>query len=378
MITARIRIQLVLFVIIALGATTWLSARYVGLDPFRASYDVTVELPEAGGAFKNGEVTYRGVPVGRVKDLRATSAGTELVIRIDSDAPAIPADVTARVANRSAIGEQYLDLRSESGGDEATLADGDRIVGDADSLPPPIDELLRSGYDFVESVPKDALSTVIDETYELSRGASGHIPRLVETSSEFAEIADRNFLVTKSLIESSTQVLETQHEAAASMRAYSSDLKTLATTLAETDQPLRSLIKHTPAAAREVSTLMHDVGGPLGELMANLVTTAQIFGINSDGVEDALIRLPDAISAGYAVTNSQGLNLGLVQTYFDPLPCTSGYGGTEVRQGLKSNPGKPFNTQAGCTLDPSSGANVRGPRSVRVASELSDLLGGDQ
>src|SRR3546814_8792117 len=99
------------------------------------------------------------------------------------------------------------------------LADGDRIVGDADSLPPPIDELLRSGYDFVESVPKDALSTVIDETYELSRGASGHIPRLVETSSEFAEIADRNFLVTKSLIESSTQVLETQHEAAASMRA---------------------------------------------------------------------------------------------------------------------------------------------------------------
>src|SRR3546814_10712194 len=111
--------------------------------------------------------------------------------------------------------------------------------------------------------------------------------------------------------------------------------------------------------------------------MANLVTTAQIFGINSDGVEDALIRLPDAISAGYAVTNSQGLNLGLVQTYFDPLPCTSGYGTTEVRPGLESDPGKPLNTRAGCKLAPSSGANVRGPRRVSVASEPSDLLGGN-
>src|SRR3546814_10542936 len=156
MITALRSIQLVLFVIIALGATTWLSARYVGLDPFRASYDVTVELPEAGGAFKNGEVTYRGVPVGRIKDLRATSSGTELVIRIDSDAPNIPADVTARVANRSAIGEQYLTLRSEAGGDEAMLADGDRIVGGAEPLPPPSDELLRSGCDLVASVPKEA------------------------------------------------------------------------------------------------------------------------------------------------------------------------------------------------------------------------------
>src|SRR3546814_18504993 len=99
------------------------------------------------------------------------------------------------------------------------LADGDRIVGDADSLPPPIDELLRSGYDFDESVPKDALSTVIDETYELSRGASGHIPRLEETSSAFAESADRNLLGTQSLNESTTQVMETQHEADANRKA---------------------------------------------------------------------------------------------------------------------------------------------------------------
>lgn len=377
MLTGRMQIQLIAFVVIALSATTWLSARYVGLDPFTSSYSVTAELPSAGGAFKNGEVTYRGVPVGRISDLRVTESGTELVLKIGGDAPDIPADVSVSVANRSAIGEQYVDLRSESatsGGD--TLGDGDRIIGTQESLPPAIDDLLRAGYDFMESVPEDALTTVIDETYEFAQGASRNIPRLVQTSSEYAEIANRNFLVTKNLIESSTVVLSTQHEAATSMKNYSSDLKLLATTMATSDEPLRKLIDHTPAAAREVGLLMNQVGGPLGELMANLVTTAQIFGVNSAGVEDALIRLPDAISAGYAVTNSQGMNMGLVQTYFDPLPCTSGYDDTEVRQGLKTNAGEPFNTNAGCTVNPSSGANVRGPKSVRVATELADLLGG--
>ena len=120
--------------------------------------------------------------------------------------------------------------------------------------------------------------------------------------------------------------------------------------------------------------------------MSNLVSTAQIFGINSAGIEDALIRLPGAVSVGWAVNGSDGLNLGLAQTYFDPLPCTSGYGGTKLRTGLDTTPGAPFNTNAGCTASPASGTNVRGPQSVAtsataqvsVASSMADLMGGAQ
>ena len=41
-----------------------------------------------------------------------------------------------------------------------------------------------------------------------------------------------------------------------------------------------------------------------------------------------LSQLPVAVSIGGSVITPHGLNLGLVPTFFDPLPCTSGYGGT--------------------------------------------------
>lgn len=388
MLTRRIKIQLIVFIIVGLAATSYLGGKYVGLNPFGSGYRVTVALPDAGGSFANGEVTYRGVPVGRIKELRTTPEGMEAVLHIAGDAPDIPADVSAKVANRSAIGEQFIDLRRDTPGTDKRLAEGDRITGSAESLPPPIEDVLRTGRDFAASVPEDALTTVIDEFYDLSRGAGPHLARLVETSQEFVKTADDNFLISSALIDSAQTVLTTQQDSASSIKGFSRDLNLLATTLEDSDGDLRALIKNSPAAAREIGRLFDQVGRPLGVLMGNLVSTAQIFGTNAAGVEDALFRVPEAISVGWAVNGSKGLDLGLAQTYFDPLPCTSGYGGTTVRPGLDAAPGQAFNTGAGCSADPSTGTNVRGPKSaprnkasvaarVSVPESLSDLMGPD-
>lgn len=402
MLTLGIKAKLTVFVMIALLATAYLGARYVGIDLTRSGYDVTVELPDAAGAFENGEVTYRGVPVGRISSLEVTAEGAEAKLHIEGGAPEIPADVGVRVSNRSAIGEQYIDLRSETA-DGPTLGDGDRIVATGDSSPPPVEDVLRSARDFTGSVDEESLTTVIDEGYEASRGAGQSLARLLDTSKTFIEAADTNFLVTSQLIENSGTVLSTQEESAASIRGFSQDLRTIASTLKSSDGDLRALIESSPAAAREIDKLFKQVGTPLGVLMGNLVSTAQVFGTNAAGVEDALINLPKAMSIGWAINSSKGLDLGLAQAYFDPTPCTSGYGGTAVREGLETSKGQPFNTKAGCTVSPSSGTNVRGPKSVpkqakstavvgssgaagkagtapkvSVADSLSDLMGGTQ
>ena len=391
MLSSRIKIQVVLFAIVGLLATSYLGATYVGINPFSSGYRVTLEVPEAGGAFENGEVTYRGVPVGRIGSLEVTPDGSQVTLDIDADAPPIPASARAHVANRSAIGEQYVDLRAES--DQGPmLADGDVVATAASPVPPPIEDVLRVGRDFAASVPEDSLSTVIDEVYDLSRGVGDDLGRLVDTSQEFVETADENFLVTSSLIENSKTVLATQEEAGESIRGFSTDLNTIAQTLDSSDGDLRQLIENSPAAARELDRLFGEVGRPLGVLMGNLVSTAQVFGVNSAGVEDALIRVPEAISVGWTVAGSRGIDLGLVTNFFDPLPCTAGYGGTQKRDGLETGSGRPFNTSAGCTADPSTGRNVRGPQAVpdrtpgstppaarvAVADSLADLMGGSR
>ncbi|WP_459953085.1 MlaD family protein, partial [Mycobacterium avium] len=57
-------------------------------------YTVTVQLPQAGGLYSGGNVTYRGVEVGRVRDVRLTSSGAEAVLQLDSDVH-ISADLSA-------------------------------------------------------------------------------------------------------------------------------------------------------------------------------------------------------------------------------------------------------------------------------------------
>ncbi|WP_375001754.1 MlaD family protein [Aeromicrobium sp. CTD01-1L150] len=389
MLTRRIKIQVMIFVVAALLGTSYLGATYVGINPFSSDYRVTVAMPDSGGTFTNGEVTYRGVPVGRIEKLTATDQGTEAVLRIDADAPSLPSGVSASVANRSAIGEQYVDLRGAWDADRTALADGDRVSGAG--MPPPVEEVLRTGRDFAASVPEDSLTTVIDETYELSRGLGDGLGQLVETSQEFVRTADENFLVTRQLIRNSDTVLSTQAQAGDSIRSFSSDLSLIADTLESADGDLRRLIDVTPAAARELQTLFAEVGRPLGTLMANLVSTAQVFGVNAAGVEDALIKAPEALSVGWSVTDAGSIDLGLVTSFFDPLPCTAGYGGTQKREGLTTSRGRPFNTSAGCTASPSSGTNVRGPQSVprrsgslapagahiSTADSLADLMGGE-
>lgn len=385
MLTSGIRAKLVAFVIVGLLATTYLGARYVGINPTGSGYGLSLSMPDAGGIFENGEVTYLGVPVGRIKELKVTEQGMEAKLHIDDGAPKIPADVEVNVANRSAIGEQYVNLSGGTVGGE-TLGEDDRLQGTDDSAPPPIENVLKAGRDFTGSVPEDSLRTVIDESYDAWQGSGLNLSRLLETSQDFVETANTNFLVTSGLIENSSTVLTTQEQSAASIKGFSRDLNSLATTLSDSDGDLRALIANSPAAAREIDKLFRQVGGPLGILMGNLVSTAQIFGTNANGVEDALIRVPEAMSVGWAVNGSKGIDLGLAQAYFDPKPCTTGYGGTSVRDGLESGTGKPFNTKAGCTTS-SRESNVRGPKSVpkpagsasarvSVADSMSDLLGG--
>jgi len=79
-----------------------------------------------------------------------------------------------------------------------------------------------------------------------------------------------------------------------------------------------------------------------------------------NNINELLSALPAAIAAGSTVITTKGARFGVALTFFNPLPCTAGYQGTKIRNGLDTSPGPPLNTKAKCTSPPSSGINVRG------------------
>ncbi|MFC5289399.1 MCE family protein [Actinokineospora guangxiensis] len=363
MLTRRVRVQVVAFVLIALVGVTYVGARYVGLDRLfgGAGYTVHLRLAHSGGLFTNAEVTYRGVAVGRVGELTLLGDGIEVALLIDPAAPAIPAEVRAVVANRSAVGEQYVDLRPTRDG-EPYLAEGTIISQDRSALPLPTETVLRNLDRLVESVPREELRTVVDELYLATEGAGPALQALLDSSAEFTELATEYLPQTTTLITDAGTVLTTQVETSASIKAFAEGSKLIAEQLVKSDGDLRTILRHAPGAAGQVSALLAETGPDLGIVLANLLTTSNVLVTRTAGMEQLLVVTPQAVAAARDVIRPDGAHFGLVTTFFTPLPCTAGYGGTRYRNGLDIT-GAPLNTAARCGQAPSRG-NVRGSQNA--------------
>jgi len=359
MITRRIRIQVTLFVVVALLGISYVAVRYAGLQRLagQQGYTVQLDLADSGGIFANAEVTYRGVPVGRVGSLRLTATGISVDLHITSGRR-IPADLTAVVADRSAIGEQYVDLRPKSDGGPY-LHDGTVIPQSATTLPPAVGDLLNHVDALAASVPTHSLNTVVDELNTAFAGSSADLQSLLTSADQLTQRADTDFPSQSQLIDSASTVLQTQQQEAGSITSFSANLAALAAQLRTSDPDVRRLIAIAPAAAIQFSGLVRDIGASGGVLLSNLLTTSDVLLGNVAGVRELLVKFPEAVSVGNSVVTDKGVNIGLSLTFFDPLPCTAGYRGTDRRPAGDVSAGQPLNTSAGC-VRAASGGEVRG------------------
>src|SRR6478609_11009069 len=161
MITKRTKVQLVIFALITMIGVSFVGARYARLDRvfFDESYSVVAHFTESGGIFTGAEVSYRGVTVGQVSDMKLTSKGVDVVLNIEKKYQDIPTKTKAIVANRSAVGEQYVDLQPLTK-TQPFLSDGSEIPTAMTATPIETTKLLTDLDTTVESVNKKSLRTV--------------------------------------------------------------------------------------------------------------------------------------------------------------------------------------------------------------------------
>jgi phospholipid/cholesterol/gamma-HCH transport system substrate-binding protein len=263
------------------------------------------------------------------------------------------------VANLSAVGEQYVDLRpSTSSG--PFLAHGAVIPRHVTSTPAPVTHLLASVDTLAASVPLDSLRTVVDELGQAFEGQGQNLQVLLDSSGDLTRAASDAVPETTRLIVDGQTVLRTQAEMSDALVAFGRDARLLARQLRESDPDLRRLIEAAPQAAQQVTGLLRDTDPALSVMLANLLTTSDVALTRQNGLEELLVRLPSVAAAGSTAITSRGARFGMALTFFNPLPCTAGYRGTTYRHGLDLSPAPPPNTSARCTLPPSSGVNVRG------------------
>ncbi|MGC9541174.1 MCE family protein [Streptomyces sp. UG1] len=369
MITRTVKFQLLAFTTITAVGVSYVGAEYTGLvdEILDRGYTVRADFPDSGGVFPGAEVTYRGVPVGKVGALHLTGkGGVSIALDIEDGAPGIPADTLAVVANRSAVGEQYVDLQPRTA-DGPYLLDGSDIPRRNTRVPLPTTDMVLSLDRLVNSVGKKDLRVTIDELGEAFAGTGPNLSRLVDSGNDLVESASDALPETIALIEDSRKVLKTQADQGSSIKSFASDLAALTAQLKASDGDLRKLIGNARPAAQEVNSLLKSVDPDLSVLLSNLISGGQVTLARLPGVEQALVTFPVMVAGSYTVVPGDGTtHFGMVLNADDPPACKQGYG-TPRRDPSDTSTREP-NTQARCTLPRGSESSVRGAQNAPGAS----------
>lgn len=268
----RIKIQLVIFAVIALVAVAVMSLHYMKLPAMLfgvGRYTVRMELPQAAGLYGTGNVTYRGTEVGRVASVRLTDTGVEALLDLGSGV-AIPSDLRAEVHSQSAIGETYVELLPRSAA-SPPLKDGDVIQLADTSVPPDINALLAAANTGLQAIPRENLKTVIDESYTAVGGLGPELSRLVMGSSNLAIEARKNLDPLIALIDESKPVFDSQTHTSDAIEGWASHLATVTTELQTHDRAVAGIVDTGGPALGEARQLVERLQPTLPILLANLV-----------------------------------------------------------------------------------------------------------
>ncbi len=330
MLTRFVRNQLIIFTIASIVGVAVMLFAYMQVPTLLGvgKINVKMELPAAGGLYKFSNVTYRGVQIGKVTDVKLTENGAEATLTLDTS-PKIPADLKAEVRSVSAVGEQYVDLRprTDSG---PFLKDGSVIEKENTAIPQAVGPMLDQVSSLVDSIPEGKISDLLDESFKAFNGAGPDFQSLVDSASKLSSDINGVSDQARGLIDDSEPLLDSQAQTADQIRTWARSLSGVTAQLAQNDPEVRAILQRGPGFAQEVSSLLEQVKPTLPILLANLTTIGQILVTYNPSLEQLLVIFPGIIAAqqsfGLPKNNPTGLPSGdFALTISDPPPCTVGF-----------------------------------------------------
>jgi phospholipid/cholesterol/gamma-HCH transport system substrate-binding protein len=373
-LTRRMKIQLLIFVVLGTTIIAVVAFGYARLPETLfgiGHYKVTLELPDAAGLYKSGQVTYSGTEVGRVEDVRLTKTGVEAVLSLRSDVH-IPSDLDAEVHSVSAVGEQYVAL-SPRNGTSPPLKSGNVIPRDRVSRPPDISTLLDATTRGLQAIPHDNLKTVIDESYTAVGGLGPELSRFVNGSTALAIDARKNLDALTTLIDQSGPLLDSQIESSDSVRAWTANLATITGQLQTEDASVAGVLDKGGPAASEARQLFERLQPTLPIVLANLVSIGEVAVTYQADIEQLLVLLPQGTAnlQGHTLANLntkqqyKGNFLSFNTNLNVPPPCTTGFLPIQQQRNPSFQDAPP--RAAGdvyCRVPQDSQLNVRGARNI--------------
>ncbi|MCV7400147.1 virulence factor Mce family protein [Mycobacterium fragae] len=321
--------QLAIFGVVTVITLTLMAIFYLRLPAALGigTYRVTADFVAGGGLYKNANVTYRGVAVGRVESLGLNPHGVDAVMRLNSGT-AVPSNVTATVKSVSAIGEQYIDLVPPDHPAATKLHNGSRIDQHNTAIGEDIATLLRQSETLVNSVADTRLRELLHETFIAFNGTGPQLARLIESSRLLVDEANAAFPQTSQLIDQVGPFLQAQIRSGDDIRSLADGLARFTSEVRQADPQLRALLAVVPPAADEANTAFTGIRPSFPMLAASLANLGRVGVIYHKSIEQLLVVLPALFAAITTAAGGEPQDEGAKLDFkidIDPPPCNTGF-----------------------------------------------------
>jgi phospholipid/cholesterol/gamma-HCH transport system substrate-binding protein len=330
MIDRLTKIQLIIFAVITAVTLTIMAIFYLRLPATFGigTYGVSADFVAGGGLYQNGNVTYRGVAVGRVESVGLNPNGVTAEMRLNSGTP-IPSNVTATVKSVSAVGEQYIDLVPPSSPASTKLHNGSRIDRANTRIGQDVADLLKRAETLVNSLGDTRLKELLHETFQAANGSGPELARLIESARLLVDEANADYPQVSQLIDQAGPFLESQIRAGADIKSLSDGLARFTSEVRQADPQLRSTLETAPGAIDEASTTFSGIRPSFPELATSLANLGRVGVIYHKSIEQLLVVLPPLFAAITTAAGGgpqdEGAKLDFKLDLNDPPPCAVGF-----------------------------------------------------
>ncbi|MFB7718660.1 MCE family protein [Nocardia sp. NPDC056100] len=312
-VRSRIAIANVGLIVVLVLGCGYIGSNVLRFNPIPHTYKVTVLLSTSGGLLSGNDVTFRGLRVGRVDEIKVAGDGVAAVAEID-DSAHIPSDGVVAVGRLSAAGEQYLDFRPDSDSGPY-LSNGAVVDRTRTKTPVQIQSVLANLSDFIGGMNADRLNVIVDELDKALAGGPDRLRNMVSGISRAMSGLNDLLPQTKQLLENLSVIGATTSHAQPDLGTITSAGTALFQQLTAADAEVRHLLQTGPDQLATIGGFVSETKDPITNLVTNFVAITKAAKLRAP----AIAALFPAIRAG-----SEALGIpahdGSYHTLVDPWP----------------------------------------------------------
>lgn len=274
-LTDKLWLSLIGVITVFLVTLAYLFNNVLDTPLLRQTKEIKVEMTATGGLFEGSAVTYRGVKVGKVREIKLADDGVVATAVITSS-DEIPVNSVVKVRSLSPVGEQYLDFqpKTEKG---LFLKNGAVIPATSTNLPKTLASTVISVNKLLDQIDADQLHTLLTELSTGLAGTGQEMGKLVDQGSELLAQLDELWPETERLLVNGNTVLDIGTDKADDIRTLASSAKDFAAFLKNYDPELRQTLLDAPGQLETLKGLLADARATLPTFLGQAVPLTNLF-----------------------------------------------------------------------------------------------------